>query len=354
MPFSKKASSAMAVVVVLAGAAVYFYAQSPVQTVSQNSRLNADNGAGRADIIPPPIAATPADEIDPLSEDTVAQFASLMRERFINEINSVAIQVGLKDFREGLKRDYPEYGAELFEKIVRAAFPDLADEILLAVANMDRYDIWLVDNYLDLSDKNPMEREGLIWAKRVEVFGEEAANEIWNEEIAQDQQREQTVKTVINELNSSYDMSLEDRIYTLSAVMQDQYGNTAAGMTVGTTGLTSQLIFEMDSVQKELSEMQPERRQETINQVRRQLGYPEDRIAVLAQQDSEKDEMWAKGDVYMQERQALVANYQGDDVETELDLLRLKHFDDRHAYSVKQEESIGLMRYERRRVYGRN
>jgi hypothetical protein len=354
MSFSKKAMGIMVCLALMASALVYFLAQPSAQSTAVFGNLDSEKSTPNRDNIPPPVAFTQEEQLDPSKDETVAEFARLLRERFANEIDSIAVQAGLKDFREGLKRDYPGQGAELFEKVLRSAFPNMADEILLTIANMDLYDSWLVDNYLDLSEKNPMEREGTIWAKRVEIFGEKAAHEIWHEDIAQDQQREQTVKTVINELNSAYDMPLQDRVYTLNAVMQEQYGGTAAGLTVGTTSLTSQLIFEMDSVQKELSEMEPEARQEAINQVRRQLGYPEERIAVLAEQDTKKDDMWNKGNAYMQERQALIESYQGNDLETELDLLRLKHFNDRHAYSIKQEESIGMMRYERPRVYGRN
>ena len=100
--------------------------------------------------------------------------------------------------------------------------------------------------------------------------------------------------------------------------------------------------------------MEPEARQETINKMRLQLGFPEDRIGALAEQDKVSNEMWETGYAYMAERHQLIASYKGEDLETELDLLRLKHFDDRHAYSIKQEEALGMMRYERPRVYGLN
>ncbi|WP_197466489.1 hypothetical protein, partial [Oleiphilus sp. HI0080] len=172
--------------------------------------------------------------------------------------------------------------------------------------------------------------------------------------IAQDQQRERNVKTVMTELNTAYDMPLEDRVYTMQVAMQDNYGDTPEGLLMGTASVTTQMVFRLDSVQKELAAMEADERQETINQMRLQLGFPEDRIGVLAEQDKKNDEMWDKGNAYMEEREALVATYQGEDLETELDLLRLKHFDDRSAYSLKQEEALGMMRYERQRIYGLN
>jgi hypothetical protein len=284
----------------------------------------------------------------------VEQLSRKMRAQFADSINSIVVQVSLKDMRVGLESEFPGQGSQMFEEILRRAFPELADQILLAIANMDAYDEWLVDSYLDLNDMNAVAKDNTVWNKRIELFGEEDARLIWNEEIAQDQQRERNVKTVMTELNTAYDMPLEDRVYTMQVAMQDNYGDTPEGLLMGTASVTTQMVFRLDSVQKELAAMEAGERQETINQMRLQLGFPEDRIGVLAEQDKKNDEMWDKGNAYMEEREALVATYQGEDLETELDLLRLKHFDDRSAYSLKQEEALGMMRYERQRIYGLN
>lgn len=287
-------------------------------------------------------------------EALVEQLSKKMREQFADSINSIVVQVSLKDMRVGLEAEFPGQGGQMFEEILRRAFPELADQILLAISNMDTYDAWLVDSYLDLNDMNAVAKENTIWNKRIELFGEEGARQIWNEEIAQEQQRERNVKTVMTELNTAYDMPLEDRIYTMQVAMQDNYGDTPEGLLMGTASVTTQMVFRLDSVQKELADMEADKRQETINQMRLQLGFPEDRIGMLAEQDKQNNEMWDKGYAYMEEREVLVSNYQGEDLETELDLLRLKHFDDRHAYSIKQEENLGMMRYGRPRIYGLN
>lgn len=287
-------------------------------------------------------------------DQLVEELSLKMRAQFEGTIDDILVQVSLKDLRLGLEADFPGQGSQMFEQIVRKAFPELADEILLALANMDLYDEWLVDSYLDLNEMDAISKENTIWNKRNALFGEEDARRIWNEEVAQDIQRERNVKTVMNELNTAYDMPIEDRVYTMQVAMQENYGATAEGLVMGTSAVTTQLVFRLDSVQKELAAMEPEARQETINKMRLQLGFPEERIGALAEQDRVSNEMWETGHAYMAERQALIASYQGDDLETELDLLRLKHFDDRHAYSIKQEEALGMMRYERPRVYGLN
>ena len=288
------------------------------------------------------------------ADDLVLELSKRMREQFADNIMDIVVQVRLKEMRVGLEVEYPGQGEAMFERIVRLAFPQLADQILAAVGKMDEYDEWLVENYLDLNELNPVAKDNRIWSKRIDIFGEESAKRIWNEEVAQEQQRERNVKTVMNELNVARDISMEDRIYTMQTVMQENYGDTPEGMLMGTANVTTQLVFRLGTVQEELSAMDTEQRQQTINQMRLQLGFPEDRIEQLAQEDLANEERWQKGYAYMEERTQLMASYQGDDLETELDLLRLKHFDDRTAYSLKQEEAINMMRFERERVYGLN
>lgn len=288
------------------------------------------------------------------SSEVVAQLTQLIKTQLGESIRSIAVQVSLKEMRDGLEADYPGEGVAMFEQIIRQAFPELAEQILSAISLMDTYDEWLVDNYLDLNDLNTLARDNTLWDKRIQLFGEAGAREIWSEEIAQDQQRERAVKTVMTELDKAYDMSMSDRVYTMQAAMQDNFGATPEGLLVGTSSVTTQLVFRLDSVQKELAALSPEERQETINTMRLQLGFAEERIPVLEEMDKKRNAMWDAGLSYMEERKTLLSSYQGEDLETELDLLRLKHFDDRHAYTVKQEESIGLMRYERERVYGLN
>ncbi len=353
-------------IIILAGAAVVaggitylsLQPQSENKTAEPDLLLNDDRLASEVDQKAAkqraalPKALQNIEAVDP--DDLISELSMKMREQFAGSINSIVVQVSLKEMRVGLEAEFPGQGYKMFEEIVRRAFPEQADQILLAISKMDTYDEWLVDSYLDLNDMNAVAKDNTVWNKRFDLFGEEDARLIWNEEVAQDQQRERNVKTVMTELNTAYEMPLEDRVYTMQVAMQDNYGDTPEGLVMGTGSVTTQLVFRLDSVQKELAAMEVDSRQEAINQMRLQLGFPEDRIGVLEKQDAQNNEMWDKGYAYMEEREALVSTYQGEDLETELDLLRLKHFDDRHAYSIKQEENLGMMRYQRERIYGLN
>lgn len=310
--------------------------------------------AGNNDRIPPPPPELLKRQQTVPASDLVAQLTQLIKQQFGESIQDIAVQVSLKGMRNELEEGYPGEGVAMFEQIIRQAFPEHAERILAAISLMDTYDEWLVDNYLDLNDLNALARDNTLWDKRNQLFGEADARKIWSEEIAQDERRERAVKTVMTELDKAYDMSMSDRVYTMQAAMQDNFGSTPEGVLVGASSVTTQLVFRLDSVQKELAELPSEERQETINNMRRQLGFAEERIPALEEMDKKRNAMWSAGLSYMDERDTLLSSYQGEDLETQLDLLRLKHFDDRHAYTVKQEESIGLMRYERDRIYGLN
>ena len=163
-----------------------------VETVSEIESVSQLDGTGSKPVQPKALSKPELLPVDQLVEELSLK----MRAQFGDTIDDILVQVSLKDLRLGLEADFPGQGAQMFERIVRNAFPDLADEILLALANMDLYDEWLVDSYLDLNEMDAISKDNTIWNKRNALFGEEDARRIWNEEVAQDVQRERNVKTV--------------------------------------------------------------------------------------------------------------------------------------------------------------
>jgi hypothetical protein len=342
-------------IVAIFGSLLWYLNISTSEDLAQNSlQSSVSVSTDSADIPVPPYSIVNTRK-ETNAESVVEKYALLMRETFASSIQLLKVQVGLKSFRDELESDYPGQGASLFEQVVRRAFPDLATEILTSVGKMQTYDEWLVANYLDLNDKDPLSKEGAIWAKRNEIFTEEGAREIWSEELTQAQEREETMHKVLATLNTADDMPMEDRVYIMQSAMQEQYGSTPQGLALGTTGLATQLVFDLESVQKELRGMSEDDRQESINAVRRQMGYPEDRIEALEKMDRDNEARWQRGYGYMEERTEIIAQYEGDALTEKLDELRVKHFDERTAYSIKvEEEQMKFLRFDEPRIFGRN
>ena len=94
-------------------------------------------------------------------------------------------------------------------------------------------------------------------------------------------------------------------------------------------------------------------RQNAINESRKQLGFTDDDIKLLAQEDKIKEQRWQNGYQYMSARDQLSQAYEGDDLESKLLELREKYFNN-EAPTIKAEEDSGFYRYNRPRLYGSN
>jgi len=285
-------------------------------------------------------------------DQLVLEFVTELRAEFGEQIKSIALQVSLIELRNDLMATYPEQGKGLFERIIRAAFPELADKILNAVATMGLYDIWLLDIMPDLNQMGFVEQESVLWSKRYELFGDDAVD-IWTEEWTPEQEREESVQKTLSLLNTAYDTPLNERLYLLQSSFEESYGNTIEGYVFDAKSVMSQAFLHFDSVQKDLSAMSQEERQTQIAGIRRELGFPEDRIAILSERDQKRELDWQNGHAYMEKKVQAEQTFTGEALEAELDRLRETYFTYRAA-TIKKEEGREFFRYTRPRVYGQN
>jgi len=292
--------------------------------------------------------AQAADEFEALKLDLIEK----VRQQYSSTIESIAVQVSLKAFLVDLSKQYPERGRVLFEAIIRAAFPDLADEIFRAVDTMVIYDEWLLDNVLALNDMPPLEYNGELWKKRRELFGDDA-NRIWSSEITAQEERRKALHKTVAMLDQAYDTTMNERVYILQSAYEEQYSETVENVVFDSNGVLAQVLFGFDSVQKELAAMSNEERQAQIDSVRRTIGFDEQQIAYYAEQDQIKDKRWLNGYSYMEARQSLYDSLTGEELDLELNVLREKHFKN-EATTIAREERDDFFRFKRPRVYGRN
>jgi len=282
----------------------------------------------------------------------VIEFVAELRAEFGEQIKSIALQVSLIELLNDLIVTYPERGKALFERIIRTAFPELADNILKAVATMGLYDMWLLDIMPELNKMGLIEQESILWSKRYELFSNEAA-EIWTEQWTPEQEREASVQKTLSLLDTAYDTPLNERLYLLQSSFEESYGNTIEGYVFDAKSVMSQAFLHFDSVQQDLSAMPQEERQTKIAGIRRELGFPEDRIAILSERDLKRELDWKNGYAYMEKKAQAEQSFAGEALEAELDGLRERYFSYRAA-TIKKEEGREFFRYARPRVYGQN
>ncbi|UZE96879.1 hypothetical protein [Alkalimarinus alittae] len=280
-----------------------------------------------------------------------AKLAKELIAKYGDKIDHLAVQANLFKVRDYVINKHPEDGHIRFNEIIHLAFPDQAQSIINIIELMSQYTQWLAENYRQLNDMPPLERDGQLWKKRRDIFGD-AADVIWAEERELLVQKQRKVQQEIHRLGLANDLSTDEKLYQLTTTLSDTYGDTAQSMVIA-PNLIAKVFFGFDSVQQTLESLSPQERQDEINRVRQKLGYSEEQIAQAQKKDEYRNQRWEKGLLYMAERQALVDQFEGKALDSALANLRETHFK-KEAYTIEKEEVSGFYRYARPRIYGRN
>lgn len=309
----------------------------------------AGNAAGADGSQPAESRQPGADQSDLSLDDRLVRELTKYYGSTISEKSTQALLLKVKEFIVNL---YPEDGEARFYSILKRAFPELADEIMVTLDKLETYNRWLEENKLKLAGMSELERKGVIWEKRRELFGAEA-EAVWSEELFAYEKRKQTMKETMRLLDESYDTTIEEKLDIYMSTLQKTYRDSPEAYTLENKGLLAKVFFGIDSVQKELKKMSPEHRQWEINQIRREMGYTEEQIRKAEEIDEYRNSRWDRGLAYMEEREALANQYSGDELEEKLDALRKEYFK-HEAKTIALEEKDGFFRYKRPRVHGRN
>lgn len=322
-----------------------------IDDAGQASKAQGDKATSARVVIPD---LTERQSQSPEPDDYIRQMVVLIQKEFGATISAVHVQVGLKAFRDDLIRNYPGEGAAMFEQIIRTAFPEYADQILAAIALMEEYENWLLEVMPELNQLDLAAQQDMLWEKRLALFGEDARL-IWQRELSAEQERNESVRKTVAMLDTAYDLPMDERLYLLQNTFDEHYAQSMSELVYDIASVMTQVFFRFDSVQRDLAAMEPDARQETINDIRRKIGYSENQIASLAEQDQKKEARWQNGYAYMEERRALMQKDLSDqERQAQLAQLRQRYFGPEAHTISKEEEDLGFFRYERPRVYGWN
>lgn len=292
----------------------------------------------------------PAGDGNAAIEAFLDQLALQVLERHGATITDKRVQAGLLELRQSLVSRFGARGLALFEQVIARAFPDRAAEILATVAAMATWEDWLVENRLSLDALTPLERNGLLWQKRRELFGADA-EAIWADERLALAARQKAVREVLDTLDQSFDTSIDEKLHQLQTSLSEMQGGLVEGMVLENS-VVAQVFFGFESVQQTLRELPSEQRQAEINRIRRQMGYGEEQIERLALRDAVRNARWENGLAYMEARRSLPL-VNGVPRDEDLERLRRDYFA-HEARTIALEEQDGFFRFERPRVHGRN
>ncbi len=281
----------------------------------------------------------------------IREMVTTLKEKHAHEIDLISVQASLQDLRRYIIERYPQDGVVIFEYIITQAFESQAENILALINNLNIYEKWYGENLLSLNDMDVLERDGTLWGKRYEMFSE-LADELWEKEVNQKEYKQKVVQQTLKLLSKSHDMAMSERLFVLQSTIEEHFSDTPQALLIN-KGLLANMYFRLESVQQDLENMPAIDRQQALAQSRRQLGYTESNIADLAKQDEVKELRWKNGYQYMDERDQLASNFQGEELQNRLSDLRTEYFS-QQAATIEAEEKSGFMRYERPRVYGSN
>ncbi|MCP3927436.1 MAG: hypothetical protein GY714_33170 [Desulfobacterales bacterium] len=267
-----------------------------------------------------------------------------LKAKFGSSISDIKNQLKLIRFRNFIKKHYPENWKKLFQKIIKGAFPDEAEKIFKLIIKMDEYNKWLATGE-NFSGMNYDEIKQALSDIRKSFFGDDAAK-IWSEESKID-----TVRDTIAILDKSTD-TIDEKLEIFKNTVDEEYSTEKETLTNRKYNLATS-FFNMNSVQKELLGLNQDDRLDKLNEIRKEIGYNQQEIEVMAKRDLKREKRWENGLNYMKERDALAKTYDGDDLDVQLNELREKYFK-YEANTIAIEEKSGFYRYNRKRIFGRN
>lgn len=276
----------------------------------------------------------------------------MLRHLYGDRISTTSVQVLMAQIRTQVQTLFPQDWASRFPKILEAAFPGWSTKILATLANVDSFDRWLAANEDELAKLTEEEREKAVLARKQEIFGEQAVEELEADARAAEQ-REAAMGEAIRSLSDSEDTTLDEKLDVYVDALHENFGDGPEAIALENSSVLAQAFFGLDSVSSQLGALDPEARQEKINDIRRQFGYDEEQIAALEERDRQREARWQNGLSYMNERRSLEGRYSGAELEQQLADLRRRYFAD-ESRTIELEEKEGFFRFERPRYYGRN
>jgi hypothetical protein len=293
-------------------------------------------------------AAPPDPEVPVALGSKDGDIAAYLRDRYGRDIDRPYIQIRmLEELIRYFQKQNPENWREPLLAALRAAFPDLYEQL---AANLQRrldYGDWMKQNRAALQARDPEAQRAAIWDKRTELFGAEAAEQIWAAEL-----KNQAVAAALATIDA-HEGGVADKLTMYKQALEGVYEDGFDRFLQQHRHQVMNQFFAMESVQQGLGGMSPEDRSQTLHDIRRAMGLDGAALARWGDLDEQRDKRWENGLAYMQERSALVARYGGAELEQKLDALRTRYFG-AEGDTIKLEEQAGVFRFGRERRWGQN
>lgn len=293
--------------------------------------------------IPSRVAVTPV-AFSP--ED--AAFLQGLRQRFAALLHQQHARIrAIEQLINYLKAHYPDDWRERVAAFLSALSPELATELQAAFEALMRYDDWLREQRERLASLPAAQRREELWQKRRELFGEAAAADIWAAE-----RRGEQLQSTLAALDRSDGRALDEKLDDYLAAIDRAYGRDAPMLLDQRRTELMNRFLSLDAVQTQLASLTPTERSATLRDLRARMGLDSAALDRWSGLDRDRDHAWERGQRYLQERQQILARYQGSEQQQRLHALQDQLLGP-DADTIRDEESAGFFRYAHARRYGR-
>jgi len=335
---------ALVITVVLAG---WIWASQP----SANSAASVPPPAAPLAVLPLPVPVATAKRaavpVVALSEDDHA-FLQQLRTRFAPVMGSQHARIRLlEQLIAYLKAHYPEGWEAQLRAMLNELFPELAEALLAQFHKLQSYTAWLELQRSTLQGLSPQERRQALWAARLAAFGSEA-EEIWAAE-----RRSEHLVDALTAVDTRTGLTAQEKLGAYLSAIHESYGDQATRFLEQRQTEIMNRFISLDSVQEELQALPDAQRNGLLTDLRAQLGMEPDALQRWTSLDQKRDQSWADGQRYMQERARILAETPARQQEAQLHALRSRQFSDEEAAIIRDEEAAGFYRYGRPRRIGR-
>ncbi len=332
-------------IIAMAAVSVLFLESGPKEKDHENSSILSGISRILKSDSPAPV---PSSTNDPFADKIVSE----LQKFYGRTIADKSVQAGLLAIRNFVMGHHPENGKAYFHNILKRAFPEYADEIMQTLEKIDQYNNWLMENGERFKKMNASARLAAMEEKRKELFGKDA-EKIWSGELLASDARKAKMQDALASLDEARGMSLDQKLDAYKRSLHENFDGTSEAFIMQQGVLLSKVFFSLNSVQEELNRLGPGERQEEINRLRAKMGFTERQIESMARRDADNASRWEAGLKYMEQREVVVQQYEGQERENRLSALRSEHFGD-EANTVALEEKDNFYRFKRPHIWGRN
>lgn len=283
-------------------------------------------------------------EVDQQQADFIAE----MRARFGPVLDRGHARVRLiEQAINYLQSRYPDSWQDRVDALLAKLFPGRAAELQANYASLQQYNNWVRNNRDRVMGLPAEQRRAELWQARRAAFGP-AADEIWAAEL-----RNQAMADVLQTIVNNDTGSLADQASAWAQAVDSAWGGNGASSVRARrqTELVGRFVGN-PAVQDRLHDLPPDRRNQTLREIRQAMGMQGDALNRWAALDSQRDAAWEAGQAYMQQRETIITNAPAGDQARQLDVLRQQLFGDQAAV-IAQEEAAGFFRYAGERTIGR-